>query len=66
MTGDDVGRQHHVTFESLRHVDEDVMECGLARELMALLECAPGASPSELSSKPPWGTSISKSSRHPS
>ena len=66
MTGDDVGRQHHVTFESLRHVDEDVMECGLARELMALLVCAPGASPSELSSKPPWGTSISKSSRHPS
>ena len=49
-----------MTFKSLRHVDEDVMECGLARELMALLECAPGPSPSELSSKPPWGTSKSK------
>lgn len=56
MSGDDVGRQHHVTFQSLRHVDEDGMECWLARELMALLECATGASPSALSCKPPWGT----------
>jgi len=42
VSGDDVGRQHHVTFQSLRHVDEDGMECWLARELMALLECATG------------------------
>jgi hypothetical protein len=31
VIGDDEGRQHHVIFESLRHVDEDGTECWLAR-----------------------------------
>jgi DNA-damage-inducible protein D len=38
VSGDDVERAHHVTFESLRHVDEDGAEYWLARELMPVLE----------------------------
>lgn len=35
---DDVARRHHVTFESLRRVDDDGNEYWLARELMPVLD----------------------------
>lgn len=38
MSGDDVTRRHHLTFESLRHVDDDGNEYWLARELMPVLD----------------------------
>jgi len=38
VSGDDVTRQHHLTFEFLRHEDEDGNEYWLARELMPVLE----------------------------
>lgn len=38
MSGGDVERTHHVTFESLRHVDEDGAEYWFARELQPVLE----------------------------
>lgn len=38
MSGGDVERVHHVTFESLRHVDEDGAEYWFARELQPVLE----------------------------
>lgn len=38
MSSGDVERAHHVTFESLRHADENGAEFWLARELMPVLE----------------------------
>jgi DNA-damage-inducible protein D len=38
VSGGDIERTHHVTFESLRHVDEAGDEYWLARELMPVLE----------------------------
>jgi DNA-damage-inducible protein D len=38
VSGGDIERTHHVTFESLRHVDDDGNEYWLARELMPVLE----------------------------
>jgi DNA-damage-inducible protein D len=38
VSADDITRAHHVTFESLRHVDENGGEYWLARELQPVLE----------------------------
>ncbi len=38
MSQADIERKHHVTFESLKHVDEDGVEYWLARELQPVLE----------------------------
>ncbi|MHB9149461.1 MAG: DNA damage-inducible protein D [Thermoleophilia bacterium] len=38
MNGEGVESAHHVTFESLKHVDEDGVEYWLARELQPVLE----------------------------
>jgi DNA-damage-inducible protein D len=38
VSGADIEHAHHVTFESLRHVDDDGAEYWLARELMPVLE----------------------------
>lgn len=38
MSGEGVESAHHVTFESLKHVDEDGVEYWLARELQPVLE----------------------------
>jgi len=38
MSADEIDRAHHVTFESLRHIDEDGVEYWSARELQPVLE----------------------------
>lgn len=38
MSGDETGSNHHVTFESLKHVDDSGVEYWLARELQPALE----------------------------
>jgi DNA-damage-inducible protein D len=38
VSADDIARAHHVTFESLKHVDDSGVEYWLARELQPVLE----------------------------